>query len=391
MNKITYISILFISISGLVFGQDTGFTGYAVSLIKNNQIEYGTYGVKDKERKVKYDSLTIQPVGSVSKVVIGLALMKAVELGFINLDTDINQYINFKVINPNFENSTPITLRHLATHTSGIIDNVKFYRQSYTKGIKSSETLENYIQSYFMEAGGRYSKKNFGKYRAGEEYNYSNIGAALAAYIIESASKMPFDQFTDKYIFQPLEMTYTHWFYNENLTEFYTQLFDKRDKPLSTYTLTTYPDGALKMNILDFSKLLLELINGYNGNGNILSQDSWKGFYAKNFSEINPVKGIKSGEPNSGIFIVYAKNGAIGHSGSDPGVCAFMFFNPETKEGKIFMANEDLLSKNIESFKKIWKELNLQAFSRKAGRSAELNFCDFCFTCRNVSVISENE
>jgi CubicO group peptidase (beta-lactamase class C family) len=143
--KITYLTILLINISCAVLGQEVAFTGYATSIIKNNQIEYKTFGYKDKDRKVNYDSLTIQPVASVSKVVIGLVLMKAEELGFIDIDANINQYLNFTVTNPNLKNITPITLRHLATHTSGIIDNQKFYSQSYTKGNRSPFIL-NYLQ-----------------------------------------------------------------------------------------------------------------------------------------------------------------------------------------------------------------------------------------------------
>jgi CubicO group peptidase (beta-lactamase class C family) len=343
--------------SSVVLGQDSEFTGYATSIIMTNATEIKTYGFKDQSRIMRYDSLTIQPVGSVSKVIIGLAIVKAAELGFVNLDTDINQYIKFKVFNPNLKNNQPITLRHLASHTSGIKDNEKFYVQAYTEGLTSPFSLEEFLLSYLDKKGKRYSNKNFGNYPAGEEFNYSNIGSALAAYAIECASEMLFDEFTERYIFQPLDMRYTHWFYDENLMETYTQLFDEKDNSLAFYSLATYPDGAMKTNIVDLTKLLQALISGYQGDSNLLDERSWQTFFAKNFSETKPIRGVNPKEPNCGIFIVYAKSGAIGHTGSDPGICTFMFFNPESKTGKIFMANEDLTSQNLDTFKMIWENL----------------------------------
>lgn len=343
--------------SCLVLAQDAVFTGYATSRMDLKTAEIKTYGLKDKSKKIPYDSLTIQPVGSVSKVIIGLAVMKACEMGLVSLDADINEYLPFKVFNPNLKNSQTITLRHLATHTSGVKDNEKFYMQAYTKGVKSRISLEEFLISYFDQKGVRFSAKNFGNYAAGEEYNYSNIGAALAAYVVERASKVPFHQFTESHLFQPLNMRHTHWFFDEALGQKYTQLFDEQDNPLESYSLATYPDGAMKTNIVDLTKLLQALMSGYKGTSTLLRESSWKIFYSKNFAENKSIKGLNPKEPNCGIFIVYAKSGAIGHTGSDPGLCSFMFFNPERMTGRIFMGNEDLTPQNIDSFKSIWDNL----------------------------------
>jgi hypothetical protein len=105
--------------------------------------------------------------------------------------------------------------------------------------------------------------------------------------------------------------------------------------------------------------LLQTLIKGFHGNSDLLENSTWEVFYAKNFAEGSPINGINPREPDIGIFIVYAKSGAIGHSGSDPGVSAFMFFHPEKKAGKIFMANEDLLPQNLNAFKSVWEDLKI--------------------------------
>ncbi|MCH7414178.1 beta-lactamase family protein [Belliella sp. R4-6] len=357
MKQITFILTALIFISNCSYGQDAGFTGYATSIVDQNKVEINTYGFQDKIREVKYDSLTMQPIGSVSKVVIGLAIMKAVDLGFINIDTDINEYLNFKIANPNLKNGQPITLRHLGTHTSGITDNERYYVQGYKKGLQPPYQLGEFLKSYLTPEGTRYSKKNFGKNQPGKAYSYSNFGAALAAHVIENASKMPFDQFTETYIFQPLMMEDTHWHYKEIQMGAYSILYDEKDKPMDFYSLTTYPDGGLKTNIVDLSKMLQTIIKGYQGDSELLSETSWKLFFDKNFSQAEPIKGMDPSEPNSGIFIIYSNSGSIGHTGSDPGVSSVMFFDPETMKGKIFMANEDLTKHNVSAFKSIWQNL----------------------------------
>jgi CubicO group peptidase (beta-lactamase class C family) len=61
---------------------------------------------------------------------VGIALLKAQELGKLNLDDPIQKYLPFKVVNPNFS-QIPITIRHLATHTSSILDNEFYLSKNY--------------------------------------------------------------------------------------------------------------------------------------------------------------------------------------------------------------------------------------------------------------------
>ena len=71
--------------------------------------------------KANYTEKIIQNIGSVSKTLIGVALLKAQEMGKLDLDDPINNYLPFKVNNPN-NPQEQITIRHLATHTSTILD-----------------------------------------------------------------------------------------------------------------------------------------------------------------------------------------------------------------------------------------------------------------------------
>ena len=96
-------------------------SGFTVSIVNADSVLFSKgYGYSNKEQKVPYQTDHVQIIASISKTWIGLALMQCVEQGKFSLDTDVNDLLPFKVINPNYPNQ-PITVRHLATHTSSII------------------------------------------------------------------------------------------------------------------------------------------------------------------------------------------------------------------------------------------------------------------------------
>jgi len=340
------------------YSQDNGFVGYATASIQHDSIVETNYvGWSDRELSITYNSSTIQPIASVSKTFIGISLMIAQEKGLLNLDEDINTYLDFEFVNPNVKKENKITLRHLATHTSGIIDNEEAQESSYSLGLEPNMELGVFLKEYFVKGGDKYSKTNFHKSRAGIIFEYSNIASALAAYIIEKVSKKPFNVFTEEYIFKPLKMNNSGWFYKDIDKANHAILYDEKDNPIEPYSCAIYPDGSLKTTLNDLSIYLVELIKGYDKKSDLLSEKSWEELYKPNFNDNFKVENISTSEPNTGLFIAYFKSGRIGHSGSDLGVSAVMAFNPKTNAGKIFMANEDLTEHNLEAFKLIWKSL----------------------------------
>ncbi|MCO6163813.1 serine hydrolase [Flavobacterium sp. NRK F7] len=350
--------ILFFSFSKFSsYCQNDSFVGYAVSKVNQDSIiSCTTFGYANEENKIAYAKNTIQPIGSVSKTFIGLALIIAQEKGIIDLDTNINDYLDFEISNPNIKEANTITLRHLATHTSGIIDDEIIYESSYTFDVVPKNNLHDFFYKNLALAS-KSKKKLFSKYKAGENYSYSNVGAALAAYVLEKASGKPFNKFTQEYIYTPLQMKNTGWFFDEIDATKLALLYDENKTPLAKYSCDTYPDGSLKTTITDLSLYLIELIKGYNGNSNLISKNGWSTFFSKQFSENHwQPQNSNPKEPNSGIFIFYFPSGEIGHTGSDLGASSVLKFNPKTNTGQIFMANEDLTKNNVATFKTIWKK-----------------------------------
>jgi CubicO group peptidase (beta-lactamase class C family) len=337
--------------------KESNFPGFAISIIKDDTTLFAkSYGYADKLRKKEYTLKTIQPIGSVSKTFIGVAVMKSVELGYFNLETDINELLPFKIVNPNFPNSI-IKVKEITTHTSSLLDNDTTYLNiAYQLGNKPTIELGDFLKNYYTKDGKYYSVNNFSNKAVGTNYSYSNIASALMAYIIETKSKMPFAEFTARYIFQPLQMNSTDWFYNTKYESEYATLYQVNevespleekilnpDKSLKSYSCVTYPDGSLKTSVLDLTIFLKTMMKGYFYNDTkIISKSSYQTLFAKQFTEETMPTNMDTKEPNRAIFWAYSKKGSIRHTGSDPGVFSFISFNPVTRVGVVMTLNTSL-------------------------------------------------
>ena len=334
---------------------DSKLPGFAIAIVKYDSIVfYNGYGFADIQSKLPYTAETIQPIGSISKTFIGLALMKAIEQGHFTLETAINDILPFKVINPNFPNGV-IKIKHLATHTSGLIDNEDTYMSTYVVGKYPNMPLKDLLNSYYSTSGKLYSDKNFAKTEAGKSYNYSNVAASLAAYLIEIKSKMPFDLYTSKYIFQPLKMDDTHWFYDDSKSKSYATLYEvnkqiialynqilNADGSLKIYSCNSYPDGSLKTSTADMTKYLIAMMKGYFATSDLLDKQGFTTLFKKQFSEIDMPTNMSEKEQNRAIFWAYNRKGKLVHTGGDPGVSAFISFDPATKIGRVVLINAAL-------------------------------------------------
>lgn len=341
-------------------------TGISVVLVNSKQIIYEhNIGYADVKKEIKYSSQSIQNIGSVSKTFIAIALMKAVELGYFNLETNINEILPFKVLNPNFPKAG-ITIRQLTNHTSSIVDNpgilpdtYKFEKEltdydtaaykilqhmGYREQVPQS-SIKTFLYNYLSEDGKYYHSNNFAASEPGSSFQYSNIGSAVAAYLIEVKSGITYAEFTEKYILKPLKMKNSSWSLNTKEVDKYAKPYYNLVAAFPFYQFITYPDGGLRTNTTDLSKYLIALINGYNGNQKLLNKKSYQTMYRPQFSKDNPPKGISLANRNKGLFWNLYNNGTIGHDGDDPGVSAFLFFNPATGQGGVFLCNRYLADK----------------------------------------------
>ncbi|MCC1485533.1 serine hydrolase domain-containing protein [Winogradskyella immobilis] len=346
------------------------FNGLGTAIVDSSGFLYKKgFGFSDVKSKKPYTENTLQPIASVSKTFIGLALMKAQEKELLNLDDPINKYLPFKVQNPNFAD-VDITIRHLATHTSSIIDTENYINKSYVLNDEVDSTsinfkdipqsfnpnhtnipISEFLENYLSTNGKWYNKNVFTTNRPSQFFEYTNVGATLAAYIIEIVSNKSYADFTIEHILKPLEMNSSGWNYRDVNFENVSTLYSNLETELPHYSLITYPDGGFITNINDLGKYLTELIKGYSGNGTILTQESYKQLFKiqltnENFTEKRSKTNPYDDEYNSGIFMGFSSFGNIGHTGGDPGVSSLMFFNQKNKIGRILFVNTNIQSQD---------------------------------------------
>ncbi|WP_153800862.1 serine hydrolase domain-containing protein [Foetidibacter luteolus] len=335
----------------------TKIPGFTAIIINKNGIVYEkSLGYANSNAHVPYTTQTIENVGSVSKTFIAVALMKAIDLGYFTLSTNINDILPFKVTNPYFPNY-PITIKQLTTHTSSIVDNDSIYNKSYKfiitdctnkdalsamgergySGGLSDTTLETFLHSYLKANGKLYSSKNFYNSKPGERSSYSNIASALAAYLIQLKAGMSFAAFSEKYILHPLHMNSSGWFLSDIDMQRHAVPYVAADFPLPFYSLTTYPDGGLITSADDLSKYELEMINSLNGHSMLLDNNSVEVMFSPVFSSDSLPENFNASKRTKGIFWNLYTDGFIGHDGDDPGVSTNILFNKNC--GIIFMTN----------------------------------------------------
>jgi CubicO group peptidase (beta-lactamase class C family) len=165
--------------------------GAVVAIVKDGKVltERG-YGFSDIEKRTSVDpKKTLFRPGSVSKLLTWTAVMQLVERGKINLDADVNQYLDFKI--PAFDGQ-PVTMRNIMQHTAGF--------EEQAKGILSDDPKSPSFET-LLKAG--VPKRVFAP---GSTPSYSNYGASLAGYIVQRLSGEPFDAYIEKHIFAPLDM-----------------------------------------------------------------------------------------------------------------------------------------------------------------------------------------
>src|SRR5688572_8333853 len=173
--------------------------GCAVGVARNGEtILSRAYGMADLERDVPATPATIYEAGSVSKQFTAAAITLLALQGRLSVDDEVRKYIPEL---PDY--GTPIRIRHLMTHTSGIRD-----WGSVASIAGWGRSVRSHTHDHVIDILSRQRALNF---TPGAQYSYSNSGYNLQAVIVERVSGMPFTEFSRRYIFEPLGLRNTQW------------------------------------------------------------------------------------------------------------------------------------------------------------------------------------
>ena len=232
--------------------------GAAVLVMKDGNVllEKG-YGYADVKTKKPVDpKTTLFRPGSISKLFTWVAVMQLVEQGRLNLDTDVNHYLDFQ-IRPAFDK--PITLRNLMTHTGGFEEVSNDIVNTDPRKVSSlrDTLIRNQPARLFPP---------------GEVPAYSNYGVALASYIVQRAAGERFEQYVDEHIFAPLGMTHSSFYQPlEKRLEYSDSLGygnDTTKPPVGFEIVALVGAGGLSASADDMGRFGQAMLNGGELDGN---------------------------------------------------------------------------------------------------------------------------
>ncbi len=249
--------------------------GFAVAVFNKDEVLYTNgYGYANLDSQLPYTPKTRQIIASISKTTIGMAIVKAEAMGLLSMDDPINNHLPFPVGNPSFP-ETPITIRQLATHTSSIA-----YSEQLSGDYAFSKNglpLDTFVFNQLSPAGEWYREENFTANQPGTYFDYTNIGAAAAAFVVAQASGMSFDAFTRQHLFEPMGLPAVSWYdatvddsasaslYGmeaphafEEIVREPVGIYPVRDLVASIEDLTRYAQGVLNKGMYDGHVVLAE-------------------------------------------------------------------------------------------------------------------------------------
>jgi CubicO group peptidase (beta-lactamase class C family) len=232
--------------------QTTGIPGATVSVVSDGQLltargyglaDTGTDGGTggDPARPVDPDD-TLFRIGSVSKVVSATAIMQLVEQGDLDLDADVQQYLDFDLDTP----KGAITLRHLLTHTAGF--------EEVIAGLIGTPGSEQTLREAVTTAPPAQV------YEPGTTPAYSNYGATLAGYVAERASGKPFAELVQEQVLDRSGMTSSSFAQPlpDDLDARLAKGYPDDSKPaVPTEVVNAAPAGAMSATATDMARFML--------------------------------------------------------------------------------------------------------------------------------------
>ena len=317
--------------------QRAGIPGGVVAVVKDGRLllEKG-YGLADVAGKTPVDpKRTLFRVGSVSKLFTWTAVMQLVERGKIDLDADVNTYLDFRI--PPFQ-GRPVTMRNIMTHTAGFED--------VHRGIATDDPAR-------IAALGDALKRDLPvrAYAPGTTPAYSNYAAALAGYIVQRVSGEPFDAYVARHVFGPLGMQ--HSTFDEPLPPplqaDMARGYPRSGAPAAPFEIVVWkPAGSLTATADDISRFMIAELQG---GGPILSPQTTRLMQDTPLSLVPPLNRMELGFYEKSV----GGRRIIGHDGDtvlfhsvlalypDEGVGLFASFDSPGIGGASFQARQQLL------------------------------------------------
>ncbi len=348
------IIVLVLSIQSLIFAQDLTTAESAVlaefaekiekdvakdnvgcimtAFVKDGTVAWSkSFGWADRGKKIKAAPDMIGRTGSISKSFTAVLMAVLIEQGIIGLDEPVSKYLlEVELIKNKPEGAVPITFRHLASHTSGLIREPKLSgAASGPIGTWTNKILESIPRTAYQD-------------KPGDKYSYSNIGFGMLGYTLELAAGQPFMDMMKYYVFDPLKMENTTFIISQDQEELLATGYENgrdgsinTDYPYHEHNGRGYkvPNGGVYSTVYDLAKFIGVMTNAEGCR--ILKKET--------IDEMLKIQTPASGEGTYGlgfsITVLDSGKKLYGHGGSVSGYTAQIKFERDSGMGVVFLRN----------------------------------------------------
>lgn len=304
--------------------------GGVVAIVKDGSVLLMKgYGYANVERQIPVDPRrTLFRIGSVTKLFTATAVMQLVDAGQLDLDADVNHYLDFAIPQTYPE---PVRLTHLLTHTAGFEDDG---RNLWTQDAQHIVPLGRWLAAHVPVR-----VRPPGVYAA-----YSNFSTALTGYIVERVSGLSWDDYLERRILEPLGMARTTSRqplparFREDMSSGYRSAGGRFEPQRWELLMGASPAGSMSATAGDMATFMLaHLENGAVEGGRMLSAATVARMHARAFTHDPRLPGFALG------FYERSSHGLrmLGHSGDTRWFHTDLVLVPSERFGVFVSYNTD--------------------------------------------------
>jgi CubicO group peptidase (beta-lactamase class C family) len=307
--------------------QEKNVPGMAVAIVKDNKIVFAKgFGVANVETNLQVTPDTLFQIGSITKSFTATAVLTLATEGKLKLDAPIGNYV--KGLSPKIAR---VTLHHLLSHTSGMLDEPDEY------GVQDESMMASYMRSW---------KDDYMLFEAGEVFSYSNSGMALAGFVAQEVSGKPYADLMVERIFQPLGMIRTT--FRPTVAMTYPLAVGHRAPPKEKPTVVRplahdarlYPAGTMYSSINELARFAIAFLNaGVIDGKQVIAPSVIAKMETPNARMLSEADDTSYGY---GLFMNHHRGvRQVWHEGSMTGYVGSMLMSPEHHFAVIILCNAD--------------------------------------------------
>ena len=309
-------------------------TGMSIALVEGERtVLVEGFGWADRERQVPADADTLYRVGSISKLFTAVAVMQLVEAGKLDLDAPVTKWLpDFRIVDP-FETASPITLRQLMCHRSGIVRESPVGGYFDDRQPSPEQSIASLSSCVLVNPPGTKTR-------------YSNIGVTLEGQCVVAASGMSFEDYQSEFVLGPLGMTGSSWRADEQVRQKlavgYMRVADAKGgfffRPAPLFELGTIPAANLYSSVSDMTRFCKMLLAGGNATQQPLLQPAtWASMSTPQLTTNPSGFGL-------GFFVGrFGRYRTLQHTGAVYGFSTSMVAIPELQIAVVVFANDDIV------------------------------------------------